>query len=73
MATVEVTLAKHDQRLGVLEKFADGQEKRDETISDLRVELGKLQMQIKVTWVLLLMVISGLVGVAFSLWQGGGP
>lgn len=72
MTAVEVTLAKHDQRLGVLEKFADGQEKRDETIGDLRVELGKLQTQIKVTWILMLLVISGLVGVAFSFWQGGG-
>lgn len=70
---VEVTLAQHDIRIAALERLVTQQQEQNEFISDLRVEIGKLQMQIKITWALLVMVLTGLVGVAFSLWQGGGP
>lgn len=71
--TVEVVLAKHDGRITALERTTKQHEERNKVISDLRVEIGKLQMQIKITWVLLMMVISGLVGVAFSIWKGSVP
>lgn len=69
----EVTLAKLEGRVVALERSVKHIEERNKVISDLRVEIGKLQMQIKITWGLLLMVISGLIGVAFSVWGGGVP
>jgi len=40
----------------------------DETLADLRVKLSEVQTQIKITWALLMLVVGGLVGVAFSVW-----
>ncbi len=48
-------------------------EQDHEMISDLRVEIAKLQSNLKITWLLLMMVISGLISVAFSVWKGGLP
>jgi len=56
-------------RVTRLEKDVDALKKQDEVIGDLRVEIAKLQTQTKITWGLMLLVISGLVGVAFSLWR----
>jgi len=69
---IQVTLARHDGRLGTLEERVTALEKTNELVADLRVELGKLQMQIKVTWILLTMVVGGLISVAFAFWSGGG-
>lgn len=66
--TVNVQLTRIDGRLNLLEVQMERLLEQNELITDLRVELGKLQTQIKVTWVLMLLVISSLVGVAFSMW-----
>ena len=71
--SVETRLALHTEQIDSLRERVSGLEEFGEIISILRVELGKLQMQTKVTWLLMMLVISGLVGVAFSLWQGGAP
>ena len=68
--TVEVALAKHGGRITTLEKLVNQRAEQHKIITNLRVDIGQLQMQIKVTWALLLLVISGLVGVAFSVWGG---
>jgi hypothetical protein len=39
-----------------------------DVLSDLRVAVGELKSQIRITWALLFLVVSGLVGVAFSVW-----
>lgn len=62
-----VALALHDGRITMLEKDNDELWKRDKTFTELLVAIGKLEMQIKVTWGLLMLVIGGLVGVAFSV------
>ena len=63
-------VALHEERLEALERRMELTEKWQETINTLRVEIGKLQQQIKITWVLLMLVISGLISVAFSIWKG---
>jgi hypothetical protein len=43
----------------------------DKRIRSLEVQIGGVVIQVKVTWILLMLVISGLVGIAFSVWKGG--
>lgn len=40
-----------------------------QALSDLRVAIGELKTQLRVTWGLLTLVLSGLVGVAFAVWR----
>jgi len=62
----DVTVALLDQRVDKLE-----QEDCTKALADVRVEIGKLQVQTYVTWVLLILILTGLVTVAFSVWNGG--
>jgi len=55
------------RRQAMVERVA-GMAAMDETLNDLRVKLSEVQAQIKITWALLVLVISGLIGVAFSMW-----
>lgn len=66
--SVAIAVTRHDGRLNTLESQIKYLMEESRVIADLRVEIGKLQTQIKVTWVLLILVISGLVGVAFASW-----
>lgn len=58
-----------EHRVTQLEAKVDKLQARDETITTLRVEIGKMQTQTKITWGLLTLVIGGLITVALSLWQ----
>ena len=69
---IQVTLARHEERLGNLENRMIDVEEICKNQVDLRVAIGKLEMQIKITWALMVMIIGGLVSVAFSLWTNGG-
>ena len=73
LVDVRIKLTEHDGKLEELDRRAGILEDRDELMTELRIELGKLQMQIKITWVLLMLVISGLVSVAFAVLKGGIP
>jgi hypothetical protein len=71
---IRVTLARHEGRIDNLELRMDAVEDLCKLIADLRVGLGKLEMQLKITWGLMVMIIAGLMSVAFSYWSsGGGP
>lgn len=63
-----------DERRGRLSDRLDQLTKRvddldpTEAIVELKEAASALTTQIKITWALLLLVVSGLVGVAFSVW-----
>jgi hypothetical protein len=40
-----------------------------EEIAKLRVKVSELSTQIKITWALMVMLLGGIVSVAFSLWK----
>lgn len=68
--SVDVMLAKIDARLCALERVTNHQEE-DKILVTLQVQLGQLQTQVKIVWALQLMTLTGLVGVAFSIFKGG--
>jgi hypothetical protein len=64
---VAILFERLEGRIGALEKETKYLMSNLKTLQELQIELGKLQMQIKVTWGLLIMVVGGLLSVAFSL------
>ena len=45
---------------------------RDQIVYDLKVAVGELKTQLKITWALLAMVIGGMVAQAMAYWSSGG-
>jgi hypothetical protein len=72
MMGVQKTLTDHEGRIRRLEarmsEFDEALEKIMETLTKLRVEIGQLQTQTKITWFLMSLIIAGLVSVAFGLF-----
>lgn len=84
--SLEVTLTRLDGRLGSLEaQMITLQEQRqgeqvqrrkdskelNATLLKICIQLNTQKTQTKITWALLVMVISGILGVAFAIWGGG--
>jgi len=68
---VQVALLQQRER-----EFSRRLDEQDAVCKDLAVEVGKLRvklsevsMQIKITWGFMFLLISSIVGVAFSLWK----
>jgi len=66
--STKIALARVDERLKALEEEALAK-----LGADLRVAVTDIRSQLKIIWALVFLVISGLVSVAFSMWQGGIP
>jgi hypothetical protein len=63
-----------EKRARIEDRVAQNSKRLDDTdptdlLNDLRVVVGELKSQIRITWALLFLVVSGLVGVAFSVWK----
>ena len=69
---VEVELARHDLRIGAVEKTLETIRQLEKTVGDLREEVGTLKTQHKITWALLLPIILGMIGIAIETFKGGG-
>ncbi len=65
----QVEFAKFNGRVSNIEKDIHDIDTQMKILTELRVDIGKLEMQIKVTWGLLTMVVGGLLSVAFSIWK----
>lgn len=65
-----------EQRVSHLEKACDhiNEEvtKVDALVDTVRVAMSRLEANTKITWTLLLLVIGGLISIAFQMWQAGG-
>jgi len=46
--------------------------KVDALVDTVRVAMSRLEANTKITWTLLLLVIGGLISIAFQMWQAGG-
>jgi len=61
---IQIELARLDERVKTLEA-----ETLSELLGDLRVKVGELSTQIRITWILLALILSGLASIAFSVWR----
>lgn len=66
-------LSSVEGRLLVMESKANDWSDAIATIHDLRVALGKLHAQTKITWGFMFALILSLIGVALSVFSGGVP
>ena len=84
--SLEVTLTRLDGRLGALEvqmvalqeqrQVEQVQQRKDSKelnamLLKIWIQLNTQKTQTKITWVLLGLVISGILGVGFTMWTGG--
>lgn len=68
---IKVELARQDGRLIGLEARMTAVEALAKLITDLRVDLAGLRSQLKVTWALMMLIIAGLVTVAYTYMSVG--
>ena len=72
-----IDIAKHSVRIDQLEARANKAQDEHDDLADAVAKLSNLvaglQVQTRITWALLFLLIASVVGVAFSLWQGGVP
>jgi len=70
---LDTRLDKLEDRVTILEQCVRNLQEVPAILTDLRIvvseKFGALSTQSKITWVLLLLIISGLVGLAFAVLQ----
>ena len=84
--SLEVTLTRLDGRLGALEvqmvalqeqrQVEQARQRKDskelnKMLLEICIQLNTQKTQTKITWVLLMLVISGILGVGFMMWGAG--
>lgn len=65
---VRIELARLDERVKAMEE-----ESLHRAVADLRVTVGEIKSRLTITYGLLLLILGGLVSLAFSVWGGGAP